>query len=251
MSALSPARTVGVQSWTFREFRELDGLCAKLKEVDVTSTELSGRHAKFDDLAQHDAPIAKLKQAGVNIVSMGVQTFTGNPAVERNWFEFAKKAGAKYMSAAFKIDTYRDAIKVACGLSEVYGIKLAIHCHGGYSFGGSFDVIDHMISLGKPYIGVNIDTAWCMQATGKPVAPVEWVRKWGSSVYGVHYKDFVFDRSGKWSETVVGEGNLPLKDMVTALEETGFSGFAVIEYEADPQDPAPAVKRCLEKIRSV
>ena len=33
----------------------------------------------------------------------------------------------------------------------------------------SFDEIDHMISLGKPYIGANIDTGWCMQAAGKPV----------------------------------------------------------------------------------
>lgn len=248
MPALTPARDVGVQSWSFREFKTPESLIGKLTEVGVNATELCGVQADFNDPAKRDAPIAAFKKAGVRVFSLGVQTFTGNVAVERQWFEFAKQAGAKYISAHFRIDSFRDAIKVASGLSEAYGIKLAIHCHGGYMFGGSLDVIEHLVSLGKPYIGVNIDTAWCMQAAGKPV---EWVRKLGSSVYGIHYKDFVFDRAGKWSETVVGEGNLPLKELVTALDETGFAGFSVIEYEADPQDPAPAIKRCVAAIRGV
>lgn len=248
MPVLSPARDVGVQSWSFREFKTPEALCAKLKEVGVTATEVCGVQASFDDAGKHAAPIATFVKEGIRVFSIGVQTFTGNVAVERQWFEFAKKAGAKYISAHFRVDSFRDAIKVASGLSEAYGIKIAIHCHGGYMFGGSLDVIEHLVSLGKPYIGVNIDTAWCMQAAGKPV---EWVKKLGSSVYGIHYKDFVFDRAGKWSETVVGEGNLPLKELVQTLEDTGFSGFSVIEYEADPSDPAPAIKRCVEKIRSI
>jgi len=248
MPTPSPARDVGVQSWSFREFKTPEALCLKLKEVGVTATELCGVQASFDDASKHDAPIATFKKEGIRVFSLGVQTFTGNVAVERQWFEFAKKAGAKYISAHFRIDSFRDAIKVASGLSEAYGIKLAIHCHGGYMFGGSLDVIEHLVSLGKPYIGVNIDTAWCMQAGGNPV---EWVKKLGSSVYGIHYKDFTFDRAGKWTETVVGEGNLQLKELITTLEANNFGGFAVIEYEADPKDPAAAIKRCVEKIRSV
>jgi len=248
MPALSHARDVGVQSWSFREFKTPEALCGKLKEVGVTATEVCGVQANFDDASQHDAPIAALKKEGMRVFSIGVQTFTGNTAVERQWFDFAKKAGAKYISAHFQIGTYRDAIKVASGLSEATGVKLALHCHGGYMFGGSFDVIDHIQQLGGPYVGVNIDTAWCMQAAGNPV---EWVKKWGKKVYGIHYKDFTFDRAGKWTETVVGDGNLPLKELVTTLDDVGFDGFAVIEYEADPQDPAAAIKKSVERIRAI
>lgn len=248
MSVLSAARDVGVQSWSFREFKTAEALSAKLKQVGVTATELCGVQANFGDVSQHDAPIATLKANGIRVFSMGVQTFTGNAAEERKWFEFAKKAGAKYISAHFRIDSFRDAVKVASGLSEAYGIKIAVHCHGGYMFGGSLDVLEHLVQIGGPYIGVNIDTAWCMQAAGKPV---EWIKKLNKSVYGIHYKDFTFDRAGRWQETVVGEGNLPLAETVKALEDVGFGGFAVIEYEADPQDPAAAITRCVQAIRAV
>ncbi len=248
MPAATASRNVGVQSWSFREFKTPEALAAKLTEVGVATTELCGVQADFDDLAKHDAPIATLSAAGKSIVSIGVQTFTGNAQAERHWFEFARKAGAKYISAHLQVGNYREAIKVASGLSECYGIKLALHCHGGYMFGGSFDVISHIIELGGGYIGLNLDTAWCMQAAGDPV---QWIQKIGKRVYGVHYKDFVFDRAGQWRETVIGEGNLKLKETVAALDEVGFDGFAVIEYEEDPQDPAPAIKRCVQAIRSL
>ena len=248
MSHVSAARDVGVQSWSFREFKTPAALIAKLREVGVTSTELCAVQADFNDPTKHAAPIAELKAAGQRIVSIGVQTFTGNVAVERQWFEFAKAAGAKHISAHFKVDSFRDAIKVVSGLSEAYGIKVGIHCHGGYMFGGSLDAIEHMIAIGGGYIGANIDTAWCMQAGGNPV---QWIQKLGKNVIGVHYKDFVFDRAGKWSETVIGEGNLPLKDTVQALDDVGFSGMAVIEYEADTDNPAPAITRCVQAIRAL
>ncbi len=249
MPSLSAARDVGVQSWSFREFKTPEVLCAKLKEVGVTATEVCGVQADFNDPTKHDAPIATFKKEGQRVFSIGVQTFTGNTAVEKQWFEFAKKAGAKYISAHFKIDTFRDAIKVASGLSEAYGIKLALHCHGGYMFGGSFDEISYISELGGDYVGVNIDTAWCMQAGNSN--PVEWAKKLGKKVYGTHYKDFLWDKHGKWSETVIGEGSLDLSTYVKTLDDIGFSGFAVIEYEADPKDPAPAIKRCVQAIQAI
>lgn len=248
MPALSPARDVGVQSWSFREFKDNQAFCDRLKAVGVSASEICGVHATFDDPAKHQAPIDVFRRNGIRVCSIGVQTFTGNVAVERQWFEFAKAAGARYISAHFKVDSYREAIKAASAMSEIYGIRLALHCHGGYMFGGSADVIDHILKLGGPYVGLNIDTAWCMQAAGKPV---EWVKRWPTQIYGVHYKDFVFDRAGKWTETVIGEGNLPLADLVKALEDNAFAGFAVIEYEAEPQDPTASIRRCVEKIRAL
>jgi sugar phosphate isomerase/epimerase len=70
-------------------------------------------------------------------------------------------------------------------------------------------------------------------------------------VYGVHYKDFVFDRRGKWSDVVVGTGNLDLPGFVQALDETGFNGMAVIEYEADADNPVPALTQCVNSMRSI
>ena len=42
------------------------------------------------------------------------------------------------------------------------------------------------------------------------------MEKFGKRMYGVHVKDFVFDRAGKWEDVVVGTGNLKLKEFMKA-----------------------------------
>jgi len=52
-------------------------------------------------------------------------------------------------------------------------MKIGIHLHGGYMFGGSMDVIEHLLKIGGPRINCFIDTAWCMQTgphAGNPVS---------------------------------------------------------------------------------
>ena len=71
-----------------------------------------------------------------------------------------------------------------------------------------------------------------------------------SSVTHKGFTHFVFGPDGQWSDTVVGEGNLKLPAFVQALKADGFDGMAVIEYESDPQNPVPALKRCVEAMRS-
>jgi len=42
-----------------------------------------------------------------------------------------------------------------------------------------------------------------------------------------------------------------LPAFVAALEETGFDGMAVIEYEADPENPVPALTDCVNQMRAL
>jgi len=67
----------------------------------------------------------------------------------------------------------------------------------------------------------------------------------------VHFKDFVFERNGQWKDVVVGTGNLKLKAFADALQAGGFDGMAVIEYEADPENPVPALTECVKSMRVV
>ncbi len=247
----SPAMDFGVQSFCFRHFKDNADVAAKVKQIGVDKIELCGIHADFHDLAAWKDVLKTYQDAGVSVISIGVQTFTGDPK-ERDWFECAAAAGAKHISAHFRVDSYTTAVPHAAKLCEEYGIRIGIHCHGGYMFGGSPDVIQHLIELGGPSIGVNIDTAWCMQIGPKQGDPVAWVRdKFPGRVYGVHYKDFVFDKNGMWNDVVVGSGNLDLPAFVAALEETQFDGMAVIEYEADVENPVPALTECVNQMRGV
>ncbi len=249
--ATSAAMNFGVQSYCFRNFKDNQEVTRLVKQIGVNSIELCGIHGDFEKPEQFKEVVKVYQDAGIDVVSIGVQTFDGADN-ERNWFECLKVAGARHISAHFRIGSYTTAVPKTARLAEEYDVKVGIHCHGGYMFGGSPDVIRHLLDLGGPRIGVNIDTAWCMQIGPHQGDPVKWVREtFKGRIYGVHYKDFVFDRRGRWSDVVVGTGNLDLPAFVRALEETNFDGMAVIEYEADPENPVPALTECVNKMRAL
>ena len=245
-------RDFGVQSFCFRNSRDNAAVAAKVREIGLDKVEVCAVHADFDDPAAFAKVVRTYEDAGVKVVSIGVETFDGDEAFARNRMECVKAAGASHFSAHFKVGTFARAVPQVAGLCEEYGLRCGVHCHGGYMFGGQPDVLRHLLDLGGGRVGLCLDTAWCMQIGPARGDPVKWAAEtFKGRVYGVHYKDFAFDRRGAWTDTVVGEGNLDLPAFVSALEAGGFDGYAVLEYEADPDDPVPALKRCVEKMRAV
>jgi sugar phosphate isomerase/epimerase len=245
---MSKALDFGVQSWCFRETKTNAEVAKKAREIGVNKVEICGVHADFNKPGDFKGVVETYANEGVSIVSFGVETFVGDPK-ERNVFECARLAGAKHISVHFKVDTFEKAIEQTKELSDEFGVRVGIHCHGGYMFGGQPDVLDYLIKLGAPQVGVCIDTAWCMQIGPQLGQPLKWVERYGSNITGLHFKDFTFDRKGQWSDVVVGEGNLDLAAFVRALDAANFDGMAVLEYEAEPSNPTPALKNCVEAMR--
>jgi len=246
---MSKALDFGVQSYCFREFKNNADVAAKVREIGVDKVEICGIHADFHKPAAFKDVVQTYRGAGVSIVSLGVETLSGKEN-ERDVFECAALAGAKHISVHFQVDTFPDAIKKTQKLSDEFGVRVGIHCHGGYQFGGQPDVLDYLIKLGSPQIGLCIDTAWCIQIGPYLGKPVEWVKRYAGNIYGIHYKDFAFERNGQWVDTVVGQGNLDLPAFIQALDANGFDGMAVIEYEGDVKNPVPALKNCVEAVRN-
>lgn len=242
--------TLGVQSYCFREFEDNNDVASKVKEIGLNSIEVCAKHADFNDLESWKEVIKIYEGAGVSITSIGVQTFDGADSDE-TYFECAAAAGAKHISAHFKVGTFGKAISQVKSWSDKYDIKVGIHCHGGWMFGGQPDVMEVLIGLGAPQIGLCMDTAWAMQIGPQHGNPIEWAKKYSGLIYGMHFKDFEFERNGQWKDTVVGEGNLDLKGLLAELESQKFDGVSILEYEADPENPVPALKACVEKMREL
>ncbi|MGF1632957.1 MAG: sugar phosphate isomerase/epimerase family protein [Phycisphaerae bacterium] len=245
------ARDFGVQSYCFRSFKDNAAVARMVREIGVDKVEVCAVHASFDDPAAFKDVVKTYADEGVSVVSIGVETFTGDEKHARNRFECIKAAGASHLSAHFKVDSFQKAVPQMAKLAQEYDARVAIHCHGGYMFGGQPDVIAHLLEIGGPRIGVCIDSAWAMQIGPRQGNPVQWAQKFAGRVYGLHYKDFTFDRDGKWNDVVVGTGNLDLPAYIRALETNGFDGYAVLEYEADPENPVPALKACVERMRQL
>lgn len=241
---------LGVQSYCFRHFKDNAQVAQMVKQIGLSAIEICAVHADFNDVAAWKDVVKIYSDAGIKILSIGVQTFSGD-AKEREWFECAAAAGAKHISAHFRVDSFTTAVPKVQGWCDEFGIRVGIHCHGGYMFGGQPDVMRHLLSLGQPQIGVNIDTAWCMQIGPRQGDPVKWAQDFAGKVYGVHYKDFTFDKNAMWHDVVVGTGNLDLPAFTKALDDGGFDGMAVIEYEADVENPVPALTKCVQTMREL
>jgi len=239
----------GVQSYCFRNFKDNAEVARKVREIGVSKVEVCAVHADFHNIPAWKDVVSTYRDAGVGIVSLGVETFVGAEN-ERDVFECAALAGARHISVHFRIDSFPEAIRQTQKLSDEFGVRVGIHCHGGYMFGGQPDVLDYLIKLGAPQIGLCIDTAWCMQIGPWLGKPVEWVKRYAGHIYGVHFKDFIFERNAQWTDTVIGEGNLDYRGFIQALNDHGFDGMSVLEFEADPENPTPALKKCVEVMRS-
>lgn len=247
---MNNALNFGVQSYCFRHFKDNATVAAMIREIGLDKIEICGVHADLYDPEEFKKVAETYKEAGVSVISIGVQTFTGDPAEEK-FFESAVAGGAQHISCHFCPDSFLKAIPMVREWSRKHGVRAGIHCHGGYNFNGNPDTLRYLLGLGSPEIGICIDTAWAMQIGPNQGNPVNWVRDYfPGKIYGIHFKDFIFERDGKWQDVIVGEGNLDLPSLLDALEETAFDGMAVIEYEADVENPVPALKRCVDSMRA-
>ena len=237
---------LGVQSYCFREFKTNQEVIAQVKKCGLSKIELCGVHVDFADEKGFDDVIDLYKANGVGIVSIGVQGMQGDKEAEEKFFRFAARAGARFMSVNFAIEGTPGSFRVAEKLAEQYDVRLAIHNHGGRHWLGCANTLGYVFSQTSERIGLCLDTAWAMDSGENPV---EMVKQFGKRLYGLHFKDFVFDRARRPEDVVLGEGNLDLAALRDALKEIDFSGYAVLEYEADADNPVPALTQCVAAVR--
>ena len=238
---------LGIQSYCFRGFKENAVVADKLKACGAKAIELCGVHADFLNDDSCNAALAVYNAAEVEIVSIGVQGLCGNDATERPFFEFVKKAGAKFMSVNFSPGITADQFRRIEAMADEYDVNLGIHNHGGYHWLGSSEMLRYIFSITSPRIGLTLDTAWAMDAGENPI---KMIKGFGTRLHGLHLKDFIFDTARRPEDVVVGTGNLNLSDIATALQEIDFKGFAVIEYECDVDNPVPALTKCVTNIKA-
>jgi sugar phosphate isomerase/epimerase len=195
--------------------------------------------------------IDQFKQAGVQIVCIGVEGMSGVIDKDRPRFEFCKAAGVKHMSISFGpelMDRDFAGLKNVHALAEEYDLKLSIHNHGGYDWLGNDRMLKYIFERVGPRIGLHMDTAWAIDAK---MNPVKWVEQFKDRLYGVHIKDFTYSPSREPTDVVIGTGNLDLTALMKSLKSIAFAGPLVIEYEGDAANPVPALADCVKRIQQL
>ena len=229
----------GLQTYTLRAF-DLDQTLKYLNEFGLKYSQFYSKHVPMtDDKSKIEAVKEKLKAAGIQILSWGVQGFTKDADKTKKAFDFAKAMGFSVYSANPSADSFESLAT----LTKEYGIKIAIHNHGpDDKTYGRLEQVQKAVEKWPVEIGACVDTGHVLR-TGEN--PVDWIKALGPRVHDVHLKDF----SDAKTEHVLGKGKLDVVGVLKALKEVKFSGILAVEYELNEKNPIADVKECLAVVR--
>lgn len=239
--------TVGVQSYTFRNFK-LERALKACQDLGLKYAEFYRGHIPTN--ATSEAIKAYLKQCsdfGVTPVAFGVERFTKDHDANKKLFDFGKALGVKALSA----DPDPDSLDSLDKLVDEYKIAIAIHPHGpsGKEMHRWRDA-EQVMSVVKNHhalIGTCLDTGHLIRSAqmGFNFDLVEQIKIMGERNFGFHLKDH--DNKRK-TDVPFGDktGVLNVLAILKALKDVKFKGYIAIEYEANPDDPMADVKVCLD-----
>lgn len=118
-----------------------------------------------------------------------------------------------------------------------HGVKILLEPHGKYT-----DSVDHMEKIldlcDSPALGINLDTGNLWLGGGDPV---EMVRRLGSKIEHVHWKDMPTEMEAKrgtmfgcgMAVIPLGTGAVDIKGTFEALTKAGFDGYTTLEVAGE------------------
>ena len=230
---------MGLQTYSLRGFG-FDQALDYVKELGLHSVELFDAHFPGKSTAdQIDAMKAKLKAADVQALAHGVNPFTNDHEANRRWFEFAKRAGIRNITANPSEDSFDSLDK----LVAEYDIRIAIHNHGP---GAEYDKVADVLTAIKgrhPNIGACADLGHFIRSAEDPVRVINLLE---GRLFGIHLKDFA-EQKAQTHGVILGQGHLDIVGVFKALKKVNYPADAclALEYEEKPENPLDDIRACL------
>lgn len=137
------------------------------------------------------------------------------------------------------------------GAAEELGITVALETHD--AFASAVLVADLLRRVESPSFGAVWDVHHPYRV-GE--SPEDVVRALGSHIRLVHVKD-ARRRGDDWQLVPLGEGEVPVRESLAALDATGYDGWLTVEWEkrwhpelAEPEDALPRELETLMRWRT-
>jgi sugar phosphate isomerase/epimerase len=230
---------MGIQSYTLRSF-PVDKALDMIQQLDLHAVEFFDKHFPVKSSPEEiESMKQKCASHDIKIMGHGVNGFSKNHEANRKYFEFAKAAGIRNLSA----DPTPDAFESLDKLCEEFDVRIAIHNHGpGARYNKVEDVLKAIQGHHKN-IGACADLGHYIRSGEDPV---EVIHKLEGRLYGVHLKDFA-EQKAKTQGVILGKGHLDVVGVFKALRKVNFpaDGCLSLEYEEKANDPMEDVKECL------
>ncbi len=153
--------------------------------------------------------------------------------------------------------------KTVTGTREVadyaaaYGVKCCIETHIGSLTYSAEDAVRLVREVNRPNVGILLDFAWVFAAGGTDARAV--VKLCEPYLMHCHYKDWHI--TSEQDETqrqacLMGEGDIPWPELLSALRDIGYDGLMTDEYEKywhpdELPDASEGMKKNLAFVRSI
>lgn len=257
---------MGLQSYTLRDFNTADAL----KHTVGFGLKYWESFSKHVPIATLPATIAgykkQLSDAGVQMIAYGVVGFDTNETKAREIFDFAKAMGLMSISADPKQE--KGTFDLLDKLVAEYDIAIGIHNHGPFHHYNKADDVLKWVKDRHPKIGACVDTGHYLRSDENIVEVIE---KFGSRIFGVHFKDVrtIKDDAekekllkeltpGRAAElkkegkifTILGEGELDVLGCLKALKKLNYQYGVSLEYEEHPENPISDIEQCLKTVKT-
>jgi sugar phosphate isomerase/epimerase len=240
-----PAVRLGVASYSLRNFSR-DYVIQATRDIGTRFVNIKSFHQPYESSTEQlEAGRRAFESAGLQIVGGGTITLAKNDDADiRFYFDYARTSGMPLMVIA----PTRETLPRIERFVREYDIKVAVHNHGPEDehFPGPQDVLPVIRDM-DPRVGVCLDVGHTAR-TGIDV--IDAVEMCGERLLDMHMKDLK-DLSDRESQSVVGEGAVPVARLFEALTRLNYGGYVNLEYEIDPFDPVPGMKRSFAFMRGV
>ncbi|MFL5551762.1 MAG: sugar phosphate isomerase/epimerase family protein, partial [Gemmatimonadaceae bacterium] len=162
----------------------------------------------------------------------------------RKYFDYAKASGMPLIVCTCKPAILARVEKFA----KQYDIRVAIHNHGpeDENFPSPYDALRAVKGM-DPRMGLCIDLGHTVR-TGTDV--VRAIADAGPRLLDMHAKD-LRDLKVAESQCIVGEGKMPIPEILRQLRKSRYAGYVNLEYEIDADNPLPGMKQSLAYMRGV
>ena len=137
------------------------------------------------------------------------------------------------------LDTDRDAV---IDLMERHDLRFALENHPERT---PADVLER-IGEESERIGATVDTGWFATQGQDPARAIETL---GSRVLHVHLKD-VRQVGEPHTTMAFGDGIVPLRECVEALQRQAYRGTISVEHEAEDHDPTDELRAAREQLET-
>jgi sugar phosphate isomerase/epimerase len=242
---------LGLQLYTVRDAMKADpaGTLKKLSDAGIKHIE----HANYVDRKFYGYSVTDFKKI---LADNGLNMMSGHVILSAKYWDAAKKdftddwkagisdaveVGQRYMispwldenllhdESAFK--AFMEVLNKCGELCKSSGLQFGYHNHN-FEFINNFNGIplyDVMLANTDPKLVAQQLDIGNMFAAG--ASPMDYILKYPGRFELMHVKDVIKKDDGKYENTLLGKGVVPLKDLLKAARKTGGTSQFIIEQE--------------------